>query len=216
MTVSQTTRLGINRWSAGADPFTRAQLDADHAALESVVAGFLTPSLASARPAASAANARFLHYATDTGQVSISTGSAWIGLLLTSGGTLTGGLNFADQLLTRPVLKDYAEEVVAHGNTGSTETIDLEGGNVHTATLDANCTFTFSNPTASGDACSFTLILKQDATGSRAVTWPASVDWAGGVAPTLSTAANAVDILGFTTVDGGVTWYGFVGGKAFA
>jgi hypothetical protein len=37
----------------------------------------------------------------------------------------------------------------------------------------------------------------QDATGSRAVTWPASVKWPSGTAPTLSTAANAIDIVTF-------------------
>ena len=49
----------------------------------------------------------------------------------------------------------------------------------------------------------------QDASASGyTVTWPASVDWAGGVAPTLTTAG--VDILEFITVDGGTTWHGMV------
>jgi hypothetical protein len=34
------------------------------------------------------------------------------------------------------------------------------------------------------------------------------VKWPGGVAPTLTTAANAVDMLSFITTDGGATWYG--------
>ncbi len=110
------------------------------------------------------------------------------------------------------VLKDYGETVKAHGNTGTTETVDLEDGNVHTATLDNNCTLTFSNPPASGTAGSFTLILTQDGTGSRTVTWPASVDWAGATAPTLSTGASDVDVLTFLTTDGGTTWLGFLAG----
>ena len=80
-------------------------------------------------------------------------------------------------------------------------------------TLTANCTLTFSNPPASGTAGSFTLILVQDGTGSRTVTWPAAVDWASATAPTLSTGAGDVDILTFLTLDAGTTWYGFVAGQ---
>ena len=117
-----------------------------------------------------------------------------------------------DNEVVRPKIKDYGETVSAHGNTSTAETVDLENGNVHTATLDANCTFTFSNPPASGTAGSFTLILTQDGTGSRTATWPGSVDWAGATAPTLSTGANDVDVLTFLTTDGGTTWLGFAAG----
>lgn len=97
--------------------------------------------------------------------------------------------------------------VHAHGNTGATETIDLANGNYHSATLDANCTFTFTGAT-NGKECAFTLVLTQDATGSRTVTWPAAVTWPGASAPTLATAASAVDVLVFWTVDGGTLWFG--------
>lgn len=126
--------------------------------------------------------------------------------------TIEGSLSMGDNEVIRPKIKDYGETVSAHGNTSTAETVDLENGNVHTATLDANCAFTFSNPPASGTAGSFTLILTQDTTGSRTVTWPASVDWAGGTAPTLSTGANDVDVLTFLTTDGGTTWLGFSAG----
>ncbi len=76
-------------------------------------------------------------------------------------------------------------------------------------TLTANCTLTF--PTAVAGQ-SFTLILKQDGTGSRTVTWPDTVKWNGGVDPTLTTTASGVDILGFFTSDG-TNWYGFVSGQ---
>jgi hypothetical protein len=81
--------------------------------------------------------------------------------------------------------------------------------------LSAACTFTFTGAVA-GSAYSFTLLAVQDATGSRLATWPASVDWPGGAAPTLSTAANARDLLTFWTVDGGTTWYGMLAGAGFA
>jgi len=127
-----------------------------------------------------------------------------------AGGTMSGELVVADQLVTRPKLKDYGEAVNAIGSIGGgAQTIDLELGNVVTATVDTSeTTFTFSNPSASGTACSFTLILTNG--GSQTVNWPASVDWAGGTAPTLTT--SGVDILTFVTVDAGTIWYGFAAG----
>ena len=119
-------------------------------------------------------------------------------------------LNMQDQTLTRPEIKDYAETVNAIGSIGGgTQDIDLESGNVVTGTVDTSTTtFTFSNPPASGKAGSFTLILTNG--GSQTVNWPASVDWAGGTAPTLTT--SGIDVLTFTTVDAGTIWYGFLAG----
>jgi len=120
----------------------------------------------------------------------------------------------ADQIISRPVFKDYGETAVTNATSGATETLDLEAGNVFDLTLTDNCTLTFSNPPASGTSGSFTLILRQDGTGSRTVTWPGSVDWAAATAPTLTTDASAVDVLTFMTVDAGTTWLGFVAGQA--
>jgi hypothetical protein len=122
--------------------------------------------------------------------------------------TLSGTLSCADQILDRPVLEDYAIQGVAIGNTGATRTIDLETGNFFSATLDQACTFTFSNPAASGDFCGFALALTDG--DDYAVTWPASVDWVGGTAPTLT--ASGLDLLVFVTYDGGTTWLGLVSG----
>ena len=44
--------------------------------------------------------------------------------------------------------------------------------------------------------------------GSQTVNFPASVDFPGGSAPTLT--AAGVDILMFTTVDGGTTYHGIL------
>jgi hypothetical protein len=124
--------------------------------------------------------------------------------------------DFSDKILSRAELKDCSETVVVNATSGATATLDLESGNVHDVTLTANCTFTFSNSPATGKSGSFTLVLKQDATGSRVVTWPAAVKWAGGSAPTFSVAANSVDILTFFTTDSGTIWYGFSAGIAMA
>ena len=119
-------------------------------------------------------------------------------------------LDLEDAILQRPEVKDYAETVNAIGSTGGgTQDIDISAGNVVTATVDTSAnTFTFSNPPATGKCGSFTLILTNG--GSQTVNWPGAVDWAGGTAPTLTTAGK--DVLTFTTVDAGTTWYGFLAG----
>jgi len=126
----------------------------------------------------------------------------------TSNNTLTfaAEANLQDNLLTRPLVKDYAMEVYAHGSITTATTIDLENGNVHTATIGGNLTLTFSNPIASGDATSFVLELTNG--GAHTLTFPAAVDWEGGTAPTLT--AAGVDILVFYTRNGGTTWHGIV------
>ena len=121
-----------------------------------------------------------------------------------AGGTMSGETIFADQLVTRPVLKDYGETKVAM----AAHDVDLSLGNVQTYTLSGNQTLTFSNPPASGTSGSFTLILTNG--GSATLTWPTSVDWAGGTAPTLT--SSGIDAIVFTTIDGGTIWYGFAAG----
>lgn len=130
---------------------------------------------------------------------------------ITSVGTLTaltlgGQLSMADNVVERPYLTDYAEEVNAMGNSSGTETIDITDGNVVTMTLTGNITsLTISNPPATGRCGSLTIVITQDGTGSRTIAWPASVDWPGGTAPTLG-GASEVDIVTMFTTDAGTTW----------
>lgn len=76
--------------------------------------------------------------------------------------------------------------------TISSTAIDFSLGNNFTKTLSATTSFTASNMTA-GQSGVITLI--QDATGSRTASWSGDFEFAAGTAPTLSTAANAVDVL---------------------
>lgn len=143
------------------------------------------------------ANAGTTWYVTNTTTITIdSTSISWA----QSGTSIPAG--------TYVLATDGGEEVVqSHGVTGSTETIDLANGNSHAATLDANCTFTFTGAT-NGTECSFLLELTEDGTGGWSPTWPGTVVWPGGVAPTHSTTANSVTLYVFRSRDGGATWYG--------
>jgi hypothetical protein len=110
----------------------------------------------------------------------------------------------------------YSDEVVVLGNSGTASTIDLRQGNVFTATLTGNCTFTLSNPNAnSSRGSSFTLILTNDATAGRTVAWAGGAFRFPGGAATLSrtTTANAVDIWVFFTPNNGTTYYGNISMK---
>ena len=99
--------------------------------------------------------------------------------------------------------------------SGTTPTVNCETGNAFSLTLSGNTTFTFSNPPASGTAYSFSIEIIQDASASGyTVTWPSSVDWPSGTAPTLTATASAKDVFVFTTRDGGTNWYGFTAGQA--
>lgn len=109
-----------------------------------------------------------------------------------------------------PDLKAYSYATATNASSGTSADIDLSSGNIHNLTLTDNCTLTFSNPPASGNLGEFLLILAQDGTGGRSLTWPSGILWAGGSAPTLTTTASAVDILRFMTHDGGTNWYGFL------
>jgi len=87
-------------------------------------------------------------------------------------------------------------------------------GNNFTVSMGASITtLSFTNVPASGRVYSMTLFLAY--TGSFNVTWPASVKWAGGSAPTLTSANGKADIITLVTKDNGTTWYGFVAGLNF-
>jgi hypothetical protein len=102
-------------------------------------------------------------------------------------------------------LRNYCEYISANTATTGATTLDLSTANFFNLTLTGNVTFTFSNP-PSGKMMSFTIAAKQDATGGRTITWPASTKWPGASVPPATTTANAVDIWSVMTYDGGTTY----------
>lgn len=74
MAVTTSTRLGLTRWSAASDAFSRTQLDADHSTLDDHVAMFIQVAFASM--GAASPGGRFC-FTTDTHRLYYSDGSTW-------------------------------------------------------------------------------------------------------------------------------------------
>lgn len=117
------------------------------------------------------------------------------------------------------IVIDYTKGFFEASPSGETvgdiasSTLDLTSGNVFSDAPSTSPTYVFSNPPASGTAYGFTLKVTPSATVT--ITWPASVDWAGGTAPT-APASGETDVYTFYTTDGGTTYYGFQVGDAMA
>jgi hypothetical protein len=88
---------------------------------------------------------------------------------------------------------------------------DVSANQAATVTLGGNRTL--SNPTNLQAGASYTLIVKQDGTGSRTLAYGSVYKWPSGTAPVLTTTANATDILTF--ISDGTNMYG-VAQKGFA
>lgn len=80
----------------------------------------------------------------------------------------------------------------------SSITYNCSNGNLQSVTLTGNTTISFSNGFAGGK---FYLIIKQDSTGGRTVSWGSNVRFLTGVSNQVDLNANAVTILGFVYND---------------
>ena len=110
-----------------------------------------------------------------------------------SNNTWTGTQTYQSIIIETPV--------VANTSTNYTVT----NRSTHDLTLTGNWVPTFP---ALGAGKQFTLLLKQDATGSRTITWPAAVRWSAGVAPTITSVIGKTDVISF--ICDGTYWLGFV------
>jgi hypothetical protein len=110
--------------------------------------------------------------------------------------------------LTNPTVTNYVETPYS-ANSSTAITLALTNGTVQIITLTGNATITM--PTAVSGK-SFIMFLKQDATGSRTVTW-STVKWPGGTAPTITSTASKQDIYSFFS--DGTNWYGITVGQNY-
>jgi len=154
---------------------------------------------------------------TNSGSIVITDGANGDITIATNG---TGAVDLSDDVVKQAQMKDYAETVYANGSKTGAFDLDLTNGNVQSFTVGSG-TFNvgIANSLAS-QSNSLTLIITNGGAGT--VTFKAgahggggnSAKWAGGTAPTLTT--SGVDVLTFTTFDGGTNFYGFAAGLAMA
>lgn len=89
------------------------------------------------------------------------------------------------------------------GNIAVTLTNYASGFNVVRWTMTGATTLTAINAATAGDELCF--LVRQDATGGRTMSWPATFKWAGGSAPTLTATANKADSFRFAF--DGTNWF---------
>ena len=188
--------------------------------LGSAVDGFQTFA------AAGVANADVVRYV-------IEDGDAWeigLGTFDSSTGTLTRGsiesstgsalnltgdavvfVSAASDDIFQP--SDLDPFITSAALSGTTPSVNVGARDTYTLTTSGNTTFTFTGVPSSGQVGTFSLIIT--AGGTHTLTWPASVDWAGGAAPD-APASGETQIYTFMTVNGGTTFYGFLAGDAMA
>jgi len=160
------------------------------------VTGFQTALLFDAITDASvptpAATLRALYHSSDEGAMAVKTDAGTVINLETG----AGGVSFP----VTPTIRDF-------GTTSGTLNLKLDGsdagdGHVHKMTANGNITVTFDNPPALGIQQEFEIEFKQDATGSRTLTLPTTVNQT----VTVDSTALATTILTFRTNDGGLTY----------
>jgi hypothetical protein len=137
-----------------------------------------------------------------SGAVVTLTDAEYAALSTSTTRALSAPSNVADP--SRPSTDTSAAPVTTNATVTGTYTAAL---GVNVITLTGNVT-TFKFPTVPvGSASAVDLVITQDGTGSRLITWTGSgAKFAGGTAPTLSTVAAKVDRLRFVSRGDGATW----------
>ena len=108
----------------------------------------------------------------------------------------SGALGFASYLLLSETTNGQTVTGGVRGNIvtlsdGANISYDMDDGNNATVTLGGNRTL--DNPSNVTVGQSGSIFIVQDGTGSRTLSFGSAYDFAGGTAPTLTTAASAVD-----------------------
>ena len=102
------------------------------------------------------------------------------------------------------------DKVYQYSTVLNTQTLDLSTGGTFSFTPSGATTVSLTNPPASGTAVGFAVEVNGDAS---AITWPSSVKWPSGTAPT---ATATKELYTFVTTDGGTTYYGKLAGSDIA
>jgi hypothetical protein len=115
----------------------------------------------------------------------------------------TGGTIFGDLRILGVTDFQDRHSIVANATTN---VINCIVSNYFTRNVTASETITFTNPPITGNA--YGMVLELANGGAFTITWANNPRWPSATAPTLSGNVGNVDLLVFTTRDGGTTWRG--------
>ena len=121
-------------------------------------------------------------------QIPVSSGTSFTAYMPLSGGQFTGPVE--------PAVVSLAD--------GATISLNAGLGNLFRVTLGGNRTL--ANPSGGTDGQMIRVEVTQDATGSRLLSYGAAYDFGSEGTPVLSTAATAMDVLGFGYDAGAGKW----------
>jgi hypothetical protein len=117
---------------------------------------------------------------------------------ITSGLTINGNLTFTGQ---------SNNIIYSAGTVTSTHIPNWNNSNIQTVILSA-ATTNISGGTNIANGAVYTMIIKQNSIGSNTINWGSEYKWQSGIAPVLTSTANAVDILTF--ISDGTNLYGLI------
>lgn len=97
-----------------------------------------------------------------------------------------------------------SENVRSLGSISGSNNVDLSRCNYVKFTIGGATTLSFTNPPSNSLAVSYIFEITNG--GSAAVTWPGSISWVAGSAPTLK--SSGVNLVGLITTDNGTSYLG--------
>jgi hypothetical protein len=151
--------------------------------------------------------------------------AAALAVLPTAGGTMSGAIAMGSHKVTGLTNGSSAADAAAFGqilpaaggtmtgalvpavsalSDGANIATDASLGNVFTVTIAGNRTMSAPSNAAAGQCIRYH--VTQDGTGSRTLTWNAAFDFGATGAPTLSTGAGKMDVIGFEYDSGLAKW----------
>lgn len=183
-----------------------------------------------ARPAAGTSGRLYLATDTNGGTLYRDNGSSWVACAAGVSADYATTSNLADVAATESAgtsaTLPRGDHVHAHGTgylpnahelrvvptVSSTTTLNVSLGTYFHVVLTTNVTFAISNVSATPAANRLVVLIEQDGTGGRTISWSGlTITWEGGSAPEMPSAAGSKMLVELLSVDGGTSWFGFPG-----
>jgi hypothetical protein len=119
-----------------------------------------------------------------------------------------GQVDYIDKM--NVIGSEYANTDVSAVIAGTTYLDCSLSANFYVNMGAGNTTIAFTNIPTGTDNTGYRIVvyIVQDGTGSRTVSWPGTIVWPAGTAPTLTTTANKIDIFEFRTLNSGSKFFG--------